>query len=226
MLVDAGTRVLEHPGMADARYVGLGFTCAPYPPPPKIKLHPLIALWATGAGYRISWTPLGHCPRDVIRPPKKLKKHTHSWTFTSTPPLGHCPCDVIRPPKKLKNTPTLGHSQAHLHPPTHTHTPLDIARVTSSSFQGGGGGDRSRSRTLCIGFQYQDKFQGGGGDHPYHHHPPPGSATGATSPLSTVPFEKSTNYRPTLVFSDTSPVFIGIYKNIHILILCTDYNSV
>ena len=28
------------------------------------------------------------------------------------PPLGHCPCDVIRPPKKLKNTPTLGHSQA------------------------------------------------------------------------------------------------------------------
>ena len=58
--------------------------------------------------------PLGHCPRDVIRPPKncetpplldihkhhppldivrvtssalpKIEKHTHSWTFTSTPP--------------------------------------------------------------------------------------------------------------------------------------------
>ena len=40
------------------------------------------------------------------------------------PPLGHCPRDVIN----LKNAPTLGHSQA---PP-----PLDIARVTSSIFQG------------------------------------------------------------------------------------------
>ena len=43
----------------------------------------------------------------------------------------------------------------------HKHPPLDIARVTSSTFQGGGG-DRSRSRTLCIGFQYRDKFKGGG----------------------------------------------------------------
>ena len=58
--------------------------------------------------------------------------------------------------EKLENTPTLGHSQA---------PPLDIARVTSSTFQGGGG-DRSRLRTLCIGFQYRDKFKGGGGDHP------------------------------------------------------------
>ena len=41
------------------------------------------------------------------------------------PPLGHCPRDVIN----LKNAPTLGHSQA---PPP----PLDIARVTSSIFQG------------------------------------------------------------------------------------------
>ena len=32
--------------------------------------------------------------------------------------------------------------------------------MTSSTFQGGG--DRSRSRTLCIGFQYRDKFKGGG----------------------------------------------------------------
>ena len=42
------------------------------------------------------------------------------------PPLGHCPCDVIN----LKNAPTLGHSQA---PP-----PLDIARVTSSTYSKGG----------------------------------------------------------------------------------------
>ena len=39
------------------------------------------------------------------------------------PPLGHCPRDVIN----LKNAPTLGHSQA---------PPLDIVRVTSSTFQG------------------------------------------------------------------------------------------
>ena len=67
--------------------------------------------------------PLGHCPRDVIRPPendkyphswaftstppldivrvtssalRKIEKYTHSCTFTSTPRLvGHCPCDVI-----------------------------------------------------------------------------------------------------------------------------------
>ena len=56
------------------------------------------------------------------------------------------------PSKNLKNTPTLGHSQAFTR------------------------GDRSRSRTLCIGFQYQDKFKGGGGwsplpprDPPLHH---------------------------------------------------------
>ena len=42
------------------------------------------------------------------------------------PPLGHCPRDVIN----LKNAPTLGHSQA---PP-----PLDIARVTSSTYSKGG----------------------------------------------------------------------------------------
>ena len=43
---------------------------------------------------------------------RKFEKHPHSWTFTSTPPpLGHCPRDVIRPQKILKNTPTLGHSQ-------------------------------------------------------------------------------------------------------------------
>ena len=44
------------------------------------------------------------------------------------------------PSRKLKNTPTLGHSQA---------PPLDIARMTSSTFRGGGG-DRSRSRTHTL----------------------------------------------------------------------------
>ena len=43
------------------------------------------------------------------------------------PPLGHCPRDVIN----LKNAPTLGHSQA---PPP----PLDIVRVTSSTYSKGG----------------------------------------------------------------------------------------
>ena len=102
-------------------------------------------------------TPLGHCPRDVIKlknaptlghsqaPPldivrvtssalRKMERNPHSWTFTSTPPLGHYPCDVIHIPRW------------------------------------GGGGDRSRPRTLCIGFQYWDKFKGGGGVHPCHTH--------------------------------------------------------
>ena len=47
------------------------------------------------------------------------------------PPLGHCPRDVIN----LKNAPTLGHSQAH--PP-----PLDIARVTSSTYSKSKGGTK------------------------------------------------------------------------------------
>ena len=50
------------------------------------------------------------------------------WNTRRTPPpLGHCPRDVIN----LKNAPTLGHSQA---PPP----PLDIARVTSSTYSKGG----------------------------------------------------------------------------------------
>ena len=72
------------------------------------------------------------------------------------PPLGHCPRDVIRPPTNWKTPPLLD---------IHKHPPLDIARVMSSTFQGGGGGDRSWSGILCIGFQYRDKFKGGG-DHP------------------------------------------------------------
>ena len=56
--------------------------------------------------------------------------------------------------------------------------------------KGGGGEDihkhRSRSRTLCIGFQYRDKFKGGGGgDHPCSRPPPPGSATGYSSNTGT-----------------------------------------
>ena len=49
------------------------------------------------------------------------------WNTRRTTPLGHCPRDVIN----LKNAPTLGHSQA---PPP----PLDIARVTSSTYSKGG----------------------------------------------------------------------------------------
>ena len=99
-------------------------------------------------------------PLDIVRVTssalRKIEKHPHSWTFTSTPP------------------------------------PLDSARVTSSTFQGGGGGDRSRSRTLCIGFQYRDKFKGG--DHPCH--PPP--------PLD-----------PPLLY--TAPLFfcLSVYENSH-----------
>ena len=48
--------------------------------------------------------PLGHCLRDVIRPPENWKTpplldiHKH-------PPLGHCPRDVIRPPENWKTPP-------------------------------------------------------------------------------------------------------------------------
>ena len=69
-------------------------------------------------------------------------------------PLGHCPRAVIHPPKKLKNTLTLGHSQA----PPLGHCPFDVIHIPRG---GGGVCDRSRSRTLCIGFQYRDKFKGG-----------------------------------------------------------------
>ena len=64
-------------------------------------------------------------------------------TFTSThTPLEHCPRDVIRPPENWKTPPLL---DIHKHPPP----PLDIARMTSSTFRGGGG-DRSRSRTHTL----------------------------------------------------------------------------
>ena len=88
-----------------------------------------------GGGSELGWAE--HYIQGMQARIRDFLKGGRVKTFTSTPPLGHCPRDVI----KLENAPTLGHSQAH--------TPLDIVRVTSSTFQGGGG-DRSRSRTLCI----------------------------------------------------------------------------
>ena len=105
-----------------------------HPPSEKLKTPPLLDIHK-------------HPSLDIVRVTsstlRKIKKHPHSWTFTSTPP-----------------------------------PPLDIARVTSSTFQGG---DRSRSRTLCIGFQYRDKFKGGGVITPVTHPPTPGSATASYS---------------------------------------------
>ena len=83
-------------------------------------------------------------------PSGKLKKHPHSWKIEKTPP----PLDIKHP-----------------HPWTFTSTPpLDIPVWRHPHSKGGG--DRSRSRTLCIGFQYRDKFKGGG-DHPCPPPPPP-----------------------------------------------------
>ena len=56
---------------------------------------------------------------SIWKTPPLLDIHKHP------PPVGHCPRDVIN----LKNAPTLGHSQA---PPP----PLDIVRVTSSTYSG------------------------------------------------------------------------------------------
>ena len=73
-------------------------------------------------------------------------------TFNSQapPPLWTLSAWRHPPSEKLKNTPTLGQTQA---PP---HWTLPVWRHPHSK-----GGDRSRSRTLCIGFQYRDKFKGG-----------------------------------------------------------------
>ena len=64
--------------------------------------------------------------RPVASQPGGGGLNLDGWNTRRTPPLGHCPRDVIN----LKNAPTLGHSQA---PP-----PLDIARVTSSTYSKGG----------------------------------------------------------------------------------------
>ena len=68
--------------------------------------------------------PLGHCPRDVIN-----LKNAPTLGHSQAPPLGHCPRDVIRPPKNWK-TPSWTF--------TSTPPPLDIARVTSSTYSKGG----------------------------------------------------------------------------------------
>ena len=48
---------------------------------------------------------IGHVTSSDLR---KFEKHPHSWTFTSAPPpLGHCPRDVIRPQKNWKTPPLL-----------------------------------------------------------------------------------------------------------------------
>ena len=71
--------------------------------------------WSKGRvyrrGYRISWRRGGGGAEDIHNPPppwtlsawtsstlRKIEKHPHSWTFTSTP-LGHCPCDAIHIPR-------------------------------------------------------------------------------------------------------------------------------
>ena len=47
--------------------------------------------------------PQAHTPLDIIcvtsSALRKIEKHPHSWTFTSTHPLGHCLCDVIHIPR-------------------------------------------------------------------------------------------------------------------------------
>ena len=110
-----------------------------------------------GGGETFTSThPLGHCLRDVIKlknAPLDIHKH---------PPLD--PRDVIRPPKN-----------GHPHTWTFTSTPLRHYPCDVIHIPRGGGGDRSRSRTLCIGFQYWDKFKGGMF---IPVTPPPGSATG------------------------------------------------
>ena len=67
-----------------------------------------------------------HGPQARSQPARWGCLNLDGWNTRRTPPLGHCPRDVIN----LKNAPTLGHSQA---PP-----PLDIVRVTSSTYSKGG----------------------------------------------------------------------------------------
>ena len=75
-----------------------------------------------GGGFH-KHPPLGHCLRDVIRPPAKLRNMSPTLGHSQAPPppLGHCPRDVIRPPENChKNTPShhcccpkKGHAAAH-----------------------------------------------------------------------------------------------------------------
>ena len=89
-------------------------------------------------GYRISWRGGGvktftstPPPLDIVRVTssalRKIEKHPHSWTFTSTP-LGHCPCDVIHIPREGGGWSV---------PVTHTLHRFSV----SGQVPGGGGGD-------------------------------------------------------------------------------------
>ena len=107
--------------------------------------------------------PFGHCPRDVIN-------------LKNAPTLGHSqapPFDIVRMTssalRKIGKHPPLGHSQA---PP-----PLDIARVTSSTYSKGGtkllkGGTKLlKGGTKSLGWAT-------GGGRPIPPRPPPPLATG------------------------------------------------
>ena len=117
-------------------------------------------------GYRISWRrgggediPKHHHPPWTLSawrhpPSEKLKNTPHSWTFKSTP----TPLDIVR-----VTSSALRKIEKHPHSWAFTSTPPWTVPVWHHPHsRGGGGGDRSRSRTLCIGFQYRDKFKGGG----------------------------------------------------------------
>ena len=102
-----------------------------------------------------------------------------------TPPLGHCPRDVIRPPKNWKTPPLLD---------IHKHPPLDIARVTSTTFQGGGGWSVPVTHTLHR-FSVSGQVRGGGGGVITPATQPPGSATGVHL-TSTSKKEGGSNFGP------------------------------
>ena len=124
-----------------------------------------------GGGLNLDgWNTIQARVQDFLKGGGGEDIHKHPpWTLSAW----HHP-----PSKKLKNTPTLGHSQAPPPPwtlsawhhppseklkntPTLGQCPCDIIHIPSCVCVGGGGGDRSRSRTLCIGFQYRDKFKVG-----------------------------------------------------------------
>ena len=125
-------------------------------PPQKFKVtrgHPkqgrIQDFWKGGGGGSISGADTGF-PEG-------------GWRHSQAPPLGHCPRDVIRPPKNWKTPPLLD---------IHKHPPLDIARVTSSTFQGGGGWSVPVTHTLHR-FSVSGQVQGGGVITPVTLPPPP-----------------------------------------------------
>ena len=136
-------------------------------------------------------------PLDIVRVTssalRKIEKHSHSWTFTNThPPPWTLAASRHPPSEKLKNTPTLGHSQAPPSPP-----PLDIARVTSSTFQGGGGWSVTVTHTLHR-FSVSGQVRGGG-DHPCHPtplDPPLGSILGLQAKKRGGGSKRGSNFGP------------------------------